>query len=265
MRLLVLGGTKFLGRSFVEAALAGDHEVTLFNRGETNPGLFPEAEHLRGDRASDLGALEGRAWDAVVDPSGYVPAVVAASAQLLREAQLYLFVSSISVYADYREPRVEGDPLETLAPDHPADRLLEDYANYGALKTLCEREVEHVFGDRALIVRPGLIVGPHDPTDRFTYWPRRAERGGPVLAPAPPDQPLQMVDVRDLAGWMLRLVESGRTGVFNATSPPGASAASSCSASRPTPTKTPTASSPRTPTDRFPQHSARFARAAPTS
>ena len=222
MRLLVLGGTKFLGRAFVESALAGGHEVTLFNRGETNPGRFPDAEHLHGDRTGDLEALAGCTWDAVVDPSGYVPAVVAASAQRLRDTQLYLFVSTISVYADYREPRVEGDPLETLAPDHPADRLLEDYANYGALKALCEREVEQAFGERALIVRPGLIVGPHDPTDRFTYWPRRAERGGKVLAPAPPEQPVQMVDARDLAGWMLRLVEGGGVGVFNATSPPRA-------------------------------------------
>ena len=222
MRLLVLGGTKFVGRAVVEAALADGHEVTLFNRGETSPDLFPECEHLRGDRTADLSALEGRAWDAVVDPSGYVPAVVRASAQLLRETPLYLFVSSISVYADYREPRVEGDPLQQLVEEHPADRLLENYANYGALKALCEHEVEQAFGDRALIVRPGLIVGPNDPTDRFTYWPRRAQRGGPILAPAPPEQPVQMVDVRDLAGWMLRLVEAGRTGVFNATSSPRA-------------------------------------------
>jgi 2'-hydroxyisoflavone reductase len=125
------------------------------------------------------------------------------------------------VYEDYREPRVEGDPLEQLG-DHPVDQLLEDYANYGALKALCEQEVQSVFGERALIVRPGLIVGPHDPTDRFTYWPRRVEWGGTLLAPAPPELPVQMVDVRDLAGWMVSMVEDGRCGVFNATSPPGA-------------------------------------------
>jgi 2'-hydroxyisoflavone reductase len=222
VKLLVLGGTKFLGRAAVETAFARGHEVTLFNRSETNPGLFAEAEHLRGDRTSDLSALGGRTWDAVIDTSGYVPAIVQASAEQLADSvQHYLFVSSISVYADYREPRVEGDPLEELG-EHPVDRLLEDYSNYGALKALAEQAVERVFGDRALIVRPGLIVGPHDPTDRFTYWPRRAQRGGPILAPAPPDYGVQMVDVRDLAGWMVRIVEERRGGAFNATSPPGA-------------------------------------------
>jgi nucleoside-diphosphate-sugar epimerase len=222
VKLLVLGGTKFLGRAVVEAALNRGHELTLFNRGETNPGLFPEAEQLRGDRTGDLSALRGRSWDAAIDPSGYVPAVVQSSSELLADAaQQYLFVSSISVYEDYREPRVEDDPLEQVG-DHPVDRLLEDYANYGALKSLCEQEARGVFGDRALIVRPGLIVGPHDPTDRFTYWPRRVERGGTLLAPAPPEQPVQLVDVRDLAGWMVDLVEQGRGGVFNATSPPRA-------------------------------------------
>jgi 2'-hydroxyisoflavone reductase len=222
VKLLVLGGTKFLGRAVVEAAIAGGHELTLFNRGETNPGLFPDAERLRGDRDGGLAALAGRRWDAVVDPSGYVPRIVRESARLLADAvQQCVFVSSISVYADYREPRVENDPLEQLG-EQPVDRLLEDYANYGALKALCEQEVQDVFGGRALVVRPGLIVGPHDPTDRFTYWPRRVKRGGPVLAPAPPEQPLQMVDVRDLADWIVRMVEERQGGVFNATSPPGA-------------------------------------------
>jgi 2'-hydroxyisoflavone reductase len=222
VKLLVIGGTRFLGRAAVEAALARGHELTLFNRGETNTGLFPEAEHLRGDRSGDLGALRGRSWDAVIDPSGYVPAVVQASAELLADAvQQYVFVSSISVYADYCEPRVEGDPLEQLG-DQPVDHLLEDYANYGALKALCEQAVGQVFGDRALLVRPGLIVGPHDPTDRFTYWPRRVERGGPMLAPSPDELPVQMVDVRDLAAWMVRMVEEGGIGAFNATSPPRA-------------------------------------------
>ena len=222
MKLLVLGGTKFLGRVAVETALARGHELTLFNRGETNPGLFPDAEHLQGDRDGDLSALEGRSWDAVIDPSGFVPRLVRDSVQLLAGAiEQYTFVSSISVYEDYREPRAEDDPLEQLG-DHPVDRLLENYANYGALEALCEHEVQTVFGERALVVRPGLIVGPHDPTDRFTYWPRRVERGGSLLAPAPPEQPVQVVDVRDLAGWMVDLVEQGLGGVFNATSPPGA-------------------------------------------
>jgi 2'-hydroxyisoflavone reductase len=222
MRLLVLGGTQFLGRAVVEEALAAGHEVTTFTRGRTNPGLFPAVERLHGDRDRDLDALAGRSWDAVVDTSGYVPHVVRGSAELLSDAVgLYLFVSSVSVYADYREPRSEDDPLEELG-EHPVDRLLEDYANYGALKALCEQEVADVYADRALLVRPGLIVGPHDPTDRFTYWPRRVERGGPVLAPAPPEQPVQMIDVRDLAGWMVRMAEARSPGVFNATSPPRA-------------------------------------------
>jgi 2'-hydroxyisoflavone reductase len=220
VRLLLIGGPKFLGRAAIEAALARGHEVTTFNRGQTNPGLFPEVEELHGDRDGELGVLAGRTWDAVLDTSGYVPHVVRDSAQLLAGAAgRYCFVSSISYYADFREPRAEDDPPAPLG-DQPADRLLDDFSNYGALKALCEREIEGAFGERAILVRPGLIVGPNDPTDRFTYWPRRAQRGGPILAP--PDQPVQMVDVRDLAGWMIRLLEDDRSGAFNATSPPGA-------------------------------------------
>ena len=222
MRLLLLGGPKFLGRALIEDALARGHEVTTFNRGQTNPELFPEVQKLRGDRGGGLGPLRGRTWDAVLDTSGYVPRVVRDSAELLADAaEHYTFVSSISYYADFRAPRSEDDPAKELG-DLPADRLLEDYSNYGALKALCEEAVGDVFGTRALVIRPGLLVGPHDPTDRFTYWPRRASRGGPVLAPAPPEQPVQMIDVRDLAAWLLRMVEDGRGGVFNATSPPGA-------------------------------------------
>jgi 2'-hydroxyisoflavone reductase len=222
LKLLLIGGPKFVGYSLIEAAQARGHELTTFNRGQTNPDLFPDIEKLHGDRDGGLAALEGRTWDAVLDTSGYVPRLVRDSARLLAgSAARYAFVSSISYYADYREPRAEGDPAEELG-DKPADRLMEDYSNYGALKALCEQEVERAFGDRAILVRPGLIVGPHDPTDRFTYWPRRVERGGRILAPAPPDQPVQMIDVRDLADWMIRLVEDGRSGPFNATSPPGA-------------------------------------------
>lgn len=222
MRLLLIGGPKFLGRALIEASLARGHEVTTFNRGQTNPELFPEIEKLHGDRDGGLGALEGRSWDAAFDTSGYVPGVVRDSAELLDSAvERYAFVSSISVFGDFREPRSEDDPTEPLG-DRPDDRLLEDYSNYGALKALCEEAARDVYGERALVVRPGLIVGPYDPTDRFTYWPRRAERGGTLLAPAPPEQPVQMIDVRDLAEWLLRLVEEGRSGTFNATSPPGA-------------------------------------------
>ena len=218
MRLLLLGGTKFLGKHVAAAALASSHEVTLFTRGETNPELFPEAEHLRGDRDGSLGALEGREWDAVVDTSGYVPRIVGASAALLAdEVERYVFISSVSAYADFAKPRSESDPVATL------DEPTEDYRSpaYGALKALCEAEVERALPGRALQVRPGLIVGPDDPTDRFTYWPQRARRGGEILAPAPPERPVQFIDVRDLAEWIVRMAEAGSTGIYNATGRPG--------------------------------------------
>ena len=216
MRLLVLGGTKFLGRALSEEALARGHELTLFNRGRTGPELFPRAEHLRGDRKGDLSALERRTWDAVVDTSGYVPADVRASAELLRESGRYVFVSSVSVYADFSTgPREESATAEL--GDLPIDELVPDYSNYGPLKALSEVEVDRVFGERALIVRPGLIVGPCDPTGRFTYWAHRLERGGEILAPGPPERTVQFVDVRDLAAWILDAIEAGRSGTFNVT------------------------------------------------
>jgi 2'-hydroxyisoflavone reductase len=219
VRLLVLGGTKFLGRAAVEAALARGHEVTLFNRGETNPELFPEAERLRGDRTGDLSALQGREWDAVLDPSGYIPAVVRASAKLLADAaDHYLFVSSVSAYADLSRSNDEDGPLAELG-DMPDDRLLEDFANYGALKVLCERAVAEELGDRHAVVRPGLIVGAHDQTGRFTYWPHRLARGGEVLAPAPAEREVQFIDVRDLGPWLVDLSERRATGTYNATHP----------------------------------------------
>lgn len=216
MKVLVLGGTKFLGRAVVDEALARGDEVTLFNRGTTNAELFPEVEKLRGDRTQDLNPLAGRTWDAVVDTSGYVPRVVRDSAERLSDSGRYVFISSISVYTDFDEPRTETDPTADLG-DLSADELAPDYSNYGALKALCEAEVEKVFGDRSLIVRPGLIVGPHDPTGRFTYWAHRLARGGEILAPGPPDRPTQFVDVRDLATWIVDAVEDGLSGTFNAT------------------------------------------------
>jgi 2'-hydroxyisoflavone reductase len=219
VRLLVLGGTKFLGRATVEEALARGHEVTLFNRGETNPGLFPEAEKLRGDRTGDLASLSGREWDAVIDPSGFFPAVVRASAELLAgSAGHYLFVSSISAYANLAGPNDEESPLAELG-EMPDDRMLEDYSNYGALKVLCEQAVAESFGECHAIVRPGLIVGAHDPTGRFTYWPHRVARGGDVLAPAPPERRVQFIDVRDLGPWLVDLSEREVTGTYNATHP----------------------------------------------
>ena len=216
MRVLVLGGTKFLGRAFVEAALERGHEVTLFNRGETNAGIFPEAEHLRGDRTGDLAPLAGRAFDVVVDTSGYVPGTVAASAELLRSCGHYVFVSSVSVYADMSTPPHEETPVAELG-DASVDEVAPDFSNYGALKALCEQAVWEVFRERTLIVRPGLIAGPHDPTGRFSYWAHRLARGGEILAPGPPERRAQFIDVRDLAEWMVECVERRLTGVFNAT------------------------------------------------
>jgi 2'-hydroxyisoflavone reductase len=217
MKLLVLGGTKFVGRAAVDAALARGHDVTLFNRGETNPELFPEAEKLRGDRGKDLTALEGRTWDAAIDPSGFVPHVVRSSAEALAESVgHYLFISSVSVYQDVSRPNDEESALEELEDDKPVDRLLEDYSNYGALKVLCERAVAETMPGRHTLVRPGLIVGPHDPTGRFTYWPHRIARGGEVLVPGPPERTVQFVDVRDLAGWLIDLCERKVGGAFNA-------------------------------------------------
>jgi 2'-hydroxyisoflavone reductase len=222
VKLLLLGGPKFVGRALIEASLARGHEVTTFNRGRTNPGAFPEVEELHGDRHGDLEGLRVRSWDAVLDTSAYVPQVVRSAAALLADAvERYMLVSSISVYADYSRPTPEDAPLEALAEGHPDDELRPDYANYGPLKALCEQAVEERFPGRCLIVRPGLIIGPNDPTDRFTYWPRRVELGRSLLAPAPADGPVQMVDVRDLAEWIVRMVEGGASGAFNATSPDG--------------------------------------------
>ncbi|HYA09880.1 MAG TPA: NAD-dependent epimerase/dehydratase family protein, partial [Gaiellaceae bacterium] len=216
MKLLVLGGTAFLGRHTVEAALARGDEVTIFTRGRTNPELFPEAEHLVGDRDGGLGALSGRAWDGVVDTSGYVPRVLRQSAELLRDAVgRYVFVSSISVYADFSRPVNEESAVVHL--DDPFSESVE--TDYGALKAACEYVVEEVFAERGASVRAGLLVGPYDPTDRFTYWPRRLAEGGDVLAPGDPAAPVQLVDARDLGAWLVELADHGPGGVFNATGP----------------------------------------------
>ena len=216
MKLLVLGGPRFLGRAIADAALARGHQLTFFNRGRTNPELYPEAQWLRGDREGDLDALEGREWDAVVDTSGYVPGVVRESVEALSESGRYCFVSSISVYADFSVPVDEESPVAEL-DGLPEDSVTNE--SYGPLKALCEEAVRETMGDRALVVRPGLIAGPHDPTGRFTYWPHRFGRGGDVLAPAPPDRQTQFVDVRDLAEWIVDLCERDIGGVFNATHP----------------------------------------------
>ena len=218
MRTLVLGGTKFLGRAVVDEALERGHEVTLFNRGETNPDLYGDVEKLRGDRRGDLSALEGREWDAVVDTSGYLPQVVRASAELLAErVGHYTFVSTCSVYADFSEPAREDEtPLIRL--DDTSDESLEG-DRYGGFKALCEQVVAEVYPGRSARVRAGLIVGPNDPTGRFTYWPKRVARGGEVLTPGRRGRPVQFIDVRDLGAWLIDLGERGDAGAFNATGP----------------------------------------------
>ena len=213
MRLLILGGTRFVGRHIAAAALADGWDVTLFNRGITGPGAFPDATHLAGDRDGGLDALTAGSWDAVVDTSGYLPRVVRASAGLLApRTGTYVFISTASVYADTSALGIEEDaPLGRLT-----DPATEDVgAYYGELKAACEAVVQEVMGDRGVIVRPGLIVGPDDPTNRFTYWVTRIAAGGDVLAPEPRDQPVQVIDARDLAAFVLRLAQSG-SGAYNA-------------------------------------------------
>jgi 2'-hydroxyisoflavone reductase len=217
VRVLVLGGTVFVGRHVVEAGLAGGDEMTVFNRGRTGVELFPEVERLVGDRDGDLNALAGREWDVVVDVSGYVPRVVRQSAELLSDAVgRYCFVSSMSVYAEVTSPLTEESPVAALD-----DAASEDVATYyGELKAACENVVEEIYGERALLVRPGRVSGPHDPTGGFTYWPVRVARGGEVLAPGPPQHFVQYVDARDLAAWILEAAASEASDAFHAIAPP---------------------------------------------
>jgi 2'-hydroxyisoflavone reductase len=212
MRLLVLGGTGFVGRHIVEGALARGDEVTLFNRGRTAPELFPGVELLRGDRAGDLRALDGAGpWDAAIDVTGYRPEEVAASSRRLADrVERLTFISTISVYDDGSQPGV--DESAALAPLTGGGGS-EDY---GALKALCEREAEAALPGRTLIVRPGIVAGPHDLSNRFSWWVARCARGGRVLAPGAPERPVQLIDARDLADFVLAMTAAGETGVFNA-------------------------------------------------
>jgi 2'-hydroxyisoflavone reductase len=214
--ILLLGGPQFVGRAVLDAALAGGHRVTMFNRGLTNPELYPEIERITGDRDGGLEGLRGRRWDAVVDTSGYLPRIVRQSAEMLKDAvERYLFVSTFSVYASMVEAD-EDAPLATLA-DPSAEQITGE--TYGGLKVLCENVVQEIYGDRGTIVRCGLIVGPHDHTDRFTYWPVHAARGGPMIAPEGPGYAMQVIDARDLAAFMVHLLENGTSGIYNASGP----------------------------------------------
>ena len=218
MRILVLGGTRFAGRAIVEAALGRGDTVTMFNRGITNRGLFPGVETIIGDRTEDLYPLGRREFDVVIDVACYNPAAARLSAEALRDrVGRYVFVSTVSVYADQSttEGQLEDAPLAELKPD--VDDPLE---NYGANKALCEAVIRETYGERALIGRPGLISGPHDPTDRFPYWPRRIARGGRALAPGDAGDLTQVIDVRDLAAFLLDAIHRDRGGVYNLTGAP---------------------------------------------
>ncbi|HEV8113275.1 MAG TPA: NAD-dependent epimerase/dehydratase family protein [Planctomycetota bacterium] len=266
-RILILGGTGFIGPKTVEAALARGHKVTVFNRGHREkyrPLAFKDVEHLYGNRDPELPAddekgadgkllhpdakpkgleeLVGKEWDAVIDNSGYFPRMVAASAQLLaKSAKQYIFISSISAYASMSQANADEDaPLAKLA-DPKTEEMGKDFGNYGGLKVLCEQAAAAAFPGRAAIVRPGYIVGPGDPTDRFSYWPVRISRGGEALIPGSPDDPIQYIDARDLAEWLVKMVEDGTSGTFNAIGPAGrgrwGDVITACAAATKTPAK----------------------------
>lgn len=216
LRLLILGGTGFIGPHMVRAALARGHDVTLFNRGKSNTDLFPDLENLIGDRDGDLESLKGRDWDAVIDNTGYVPRHVRDSADLLKgHVGRYLFTSTGSVYALNQE-RLDEDSDLLVAPE-PDSEDVSKY--YGELKVLCEQAVQERYGEAATIVRPHIVAGPGDKTDRFTYWPVRIDAGGEMVCPGDPLNPLQYIDVRDLSEFCIHLVEQDTPGVYNGAGP----------------------------------------------
>ena len=224
LKILILGGTGFLGPATIEVAQARGHQVTMFNRGKTRPELFPGVEKLHGDRdpkkGEGLQALEKGTWDAVIDNSAYYPRMVTASASLLApRVRQYLIISSISAYKEPNpENGTEDAPLATM-PDPTLEDMGKSYENYGALKGLCEQAAQKAMPGRTTIIRPGFIVGPDDPSGRFTYWPARFDRGGEVAVPGTPTDPIEIIDVRDLATWLILLVEQRTLGVFNACGP----------------------------------------------
>ena len=213
---LILGGTSFLGRHAAQRCLERGHKVTLFSRGQAPNPFSGAVEHLLGDRDGGLGVLKNRRWDVVLDTSGYVPRLVEDSVELLSNAvEHYLFVSSVSAYADLSKPLDERAAVAQL--EEATEEVNMD--TYGALKALCEQVLLDVMGDRATVVRPGLIVGPFDPTDRFTYWPSRVASGGAILAPDNTEYLIQLIDARDLANWIVDILERRVGGVFNTTGP----------------------------------------------
>ncbi len=226
LNILILGGTGFTGPFQVRYAMERGHKVTVFNRGKTHPGELPEGvEQLIGDRNGQLDALKDRKWDVVIDNPTSVPVWVRDVAQVLKgNVDLYVFISTISVYADNSKPNDETSALEKYEGEDAMKETRESliasqFKLYGPLKALSEQEAEKWFPGKTLIIRPGLIVGPGDQADRFTYWPVRIDRGGEVLAPGNPEDPVQFIDARDVAGWTIRMVEKGATGIYNATGP----------------------------------------------
>jgi 2'-hydroxyisoflavone reductase len=229
MKILILGGTIFLGPHLIEAALERRHQITIFNRGQHNPDAYPEVEKLRGDRIRNVEALKGRRWDSVIDTCGYVPCVVRNSAELLANAvEHYTFISSCSVYANFDLAATdESAPLSTITLKQLNEAEKIDTGEratavtygkmYGALKALCERAAEESMPGRVLNVRAGLLVGSYDYSDRFTYWVHRVAKGGEVLAPGEPGRRVRVIDARDLAEWIIRMTEMRQTGIYNAT------------------------------------------------
>ncbi len=219
MRILIIGGTRFVGRHITEAALAAGHQVSLLHRGRTGADLFPEAEHLPADRNADLSVLSGRRWDATIDVSAYFPAQVDSLADAL-STERYVLISSTSVYTAPSSPGfTEDSPLAEIDGPVPQEVTVE---TYGALKVLCERTAVARFGPGTLVVRPTYVIGPHDHTGRFTYWVNRIAEGGEVLAPGDPGDPIQVIDGRDMASWIITMVERSGTagpGIFHAVSP----------------------------------------------
>jgi 2'-hydroxyisoflavone reductase len=216
LKILILGGTRFIGLHMTELALARGHALTFFNRGKTHTDRYPAIERIKGDRNGEIDGLKDREWDVVIDNSGYVPRHVRLSAELLApKVKQYVFTSSISVYPDFSVPRDESSPVGKLA-DETVEKV--DGDTYGPLKALCEQAVQKIYGERAMVIRPGLIVGPDDNTDRFTYWPARAARGGEFIAPGAPGDPFQVIDVRDLAAFTINAIEGGVGGTYNLVS-----------------------------------------------
>ena len=219
MRILVLGGTSFVGRAVVERAQSGGHALTLFSRGRTGTELFPQVERRTGDRdTGDYASLAGGRWDAVVDVSAYVPRHVREAADAVGASTgRYLLISTGSVYDRTSAQAPMTEDAARLPAEHGTEEVTS--ATYGPLKVACEDETWSRFGDRAVVVRPGVVAGPHDPTDRFTWWVRRAARGGRLAFAGRPDQPVQVVDSRDLAHLVVRLLEDGGSGTYNAVGP----------------------------------------------